>query len=50
MKQRQKADIKGMSSLVFGVLNLVAAEANSTPCPFPGLVMSLNKHLPLWLI
>lgn len=39
---------EGMSSLMFGVLNVVAAEANSTPCPFPSLIMSVkNTPLPL---
>lgn len=38
-----------MSSLVPGVLNVVAAEANSTPCPFSDLVILVNKH-PLSLV
>lgn len=27
-----------------GVLNAVAARANSAPCPFPDLVILVNKH------
>lgn len=50
MEQRQKMDGERRSSLLFGVLNLVAAEANSTLGPFPSLVMSINQYLPLWLI
>ena len=35
---------EGMNSLVSGVLKVVAAEANSTPCPVPDLVILVNKH------
>ena len=40
---------EGMNSLVSGVLNVVAAEANSTPCTFHDLFILVNKH-PLSLV